>query len=199
MKNLVLYSLALLFCFNAMAQERSQYGNNTLSFSPLQINNPGIGFGVSYEVDLDRRGIVALYLPMSFSISNTTRDKHIGYYSSEPYYTGFIMPGLKFYPTGSKGKVKYAVGPNLAVIAGERPSYTYNYLASSYPTGIYSTQTRFSLGTMVFNSLNINPTPHLNIGVEMGMGVCYIDQTAGISSGMMPFLFQLGTKIGYRF
>lgn len=198
LKKLVLGGIALFSISNAIAQQESEYGRNTLSFAPLQVNNPGVGLGVSYERDLDKKGIVALYIPVSVSFSNTNQDYYSGYYSSSRrYVTGFFMPGIKFYPTGSKGKIKYAVGPNIAIVAGERSSYQ-NYNLNIYPTP-YVTQTRFSIGTMVFNSLNINPTPHLNIGLEMGMGVCYLDMTDGYSSGMMPFLVQLGAKIGYRF
>ena len=201
-KNVVLSSLSLLIFGSATAQFKAEYGNNILAVSPLQVSNPGVGFGISYERDLDKKGIVSLYLPLAISFANT--DNYNNYYYSYPYpsvkyTTGFFMPGLKFYPTGSKGKVKYAVGPNLAIVAGQRPVATPVILIYPGPTEIYSMKNRFSLGTMVFNSLNINPTPHLNIGLEMGMGVSYIDMTDGVNTGMMPFLFQLNAKIGYRF
>jgi hypothetical protein len=102
------------------------------------------------------------------------------------------MPGLKFYPTGSKGKVKYAIGPNLCIVLGQRSGR----VNLAEPNVI---QNRFSLGTMLFQSLNINPTPRLNMGLNMGMGVSYIDQADGVSTSAMPFMFQLSAKVGYRF
>lgn len=203
-KKFLLPALSLFIFSNTQAQEKSNYGRTTIAVSPLQLSAPGVGFGLSYERDLDKEGIVALYIPAALTFASRYRDYYYyySYNSSIKYHTGYFMPGLKFYPTGSKGKIKYGVGPNLAFVLGERPYLDNNPNIQPYPyyySYSYSMRTRFSFGTMIFNSLNINPTPHLHIGVEMGLGVSYIDQTNGVNTGAMPFLFQFGTQLGYRF
>ena len=57
---------------------------------------------------------------------------------------------------------------------------------------------RFSLGMIVNNTLNINPTPHLYLGLELGLGVSYIDRIGGINYGSEG-LAQFGFSVGYRF
>lgn len=194
-KNILLPVLSILIFSAASAQKQKavNYGRNVVAFSPLQVSIPGVGIGLSYERELDRKGIAALYIPVAFSFANTYGTDHYYSRNNVKYYTTYFTPGIKFYPTGSKGKVKYAIGPSLALVLGQRPIYE-GYI---YPYTRLSN--RLSLGTMVSNSVNINPTEHLYIGIDMSVGVCYIDQTDGVSTGYLPALFQFGLKLGYRF
>jgi hypothetical protein len=180
----------------------------TLAIAPLQYTENGVGLGLSYERALDHEGIISLYMPVmgTFNLKNRYNDNY--YYNYNNNYNGnnnnqasvmfYAMPGVKFYPTGM-GRVKYAVGPNAVVGVGQKaeynnmydPYYSYNY--SSY--GVYN---RFLLGMMVNNSLNINATPHLYIGAEMGFGFTYYDRVGNYNRGV-TFLTQGNFKMGYTF
>ena len=111
----------------------------------------------------------------------------------------YIMPGLKFYPTTGYGTVRYAIGPSAVIGSGTKTySYTtYDPINGGY-TNYSSDQTHFVFGLIVNNSLNINPTPHLYIGGELGLGFTYIDRIGGVGQGV-NVLAQGNFKIGYRF
>lgn len=168
---------------------------SVLSVAPFQFTETGVGFAISYEHSIDKTGIVTYTIPFvsTFDLTNT-------HHTSSMYY---LMPGLKFYPTSWKGKVKYAVGPSVAIGAGKK--YTdYNFdtylppYSSTIPVPFYTEQDRFTLAVMVNNYLNFFPTHHLFIGVEFGLGFSYINRLGGNNDGMM-FVSQGGFKMGYRF
>ena len=110
------------------------------------------------------------------------------------------MPGVKIYPTGSKGKVRYSVGPSLAFVFGQQYSYypMYNPQYGIYAGQVEKMEDRFAVGMMINNSLNIQPTPHLYLGLELGLGVTYLQQVGGNDVGTNT-LGQFAFKIGYRF
>lgn len=184
-------------------QKKLNYGNNIIAVAPLQINE-GIGVGLSYERVLDKNGIISFYLPITaaFSNGNNSSGLPIVNNSDNPYgesiTTIYVMPGLKIYPTGSKGIVKYAIGPNIAFIKSRSYVYDVTYLGSSIVADNSSMRDRYTLGVMVTNSLNINPTEHIHIGMEMGVGISYFNQVDGKNTNEVG-LFQLGFKVGYRF
>jgi len=179
-------------------RKNAHYGNNILAISPLQITEKGIGVGLSYEAVLDKRGILSFYLPAMISFDNFDNGNGTSNYG-RPFY--YFMPGLKFYPTGSKGVVRYAVGPNLVLRYGQEYIDQY-YYSSTYPYTsyhyAYGYEDRFSLGVQITNSLNINPTDHLHLGLEMGIGLTYLNQLNGYNDNINGF-FNLGFKVGYRF
>ena len=59
-------------------------------------------------------------------------------------------------------------------------------------------KSHFLVGMMVNNSLNVNPSEHLYIGLELGLGFTYIDKVNDIKQGANP-LVQGAFKVGYRF
>lgn len=179
------------------------YGNHILSFSPFQANNAGVGFGLSYEAALDENHFFSFYLPVSISFP----PENSGYYGSpgqSPYF--FVSPGLKIYPTGGKGKIRYSVGPNLTMIYAH--DYVHQYPFGPYPgtQPLYRKENIFLLGLMVTNGLNMNPTEHLHLALEIGVGASYYSSTGhnygsnigGLSETPAP-LIQVGFKMGYRF
>lgn len=186
----------------ARATKKINYGNNIIAFSPLQLSE-GVGFGLSYERVLGKKGIISFYLPatvafassdmLASSTSPTTS-------SNKTYLTYYIMPGLKFYPTGSKGVIRYSVGPSIAIVTGKREANILQYDNQNNVIGQYiGPVDRFTLGMMVNNTLNICPTAHLYLGLELGLGASYIDQERGKNTGNLQSLGQFGFKIGYRF
>jgi len=179
-----------------------KYGNNIIGFMPMQITS-GVGLGLSYERVLDKEGILSFYMPVTVAFAENGID---------PYYVGtgtsnntaptfYIMPGLKFYPTGGKGVVRYAVGPNLVYINGQ--SYSYSNLVYDNNGNVIGQTTpgwkqRSALGVMVTNSLNINPTGHLHLGLDLGIGFTYFDKVDNMNMSNEA-IAQFGFKIGYRF
>jgi hypothetical protein len=189
--------------------EKVKYGKNIIALAPLQITD-GIGLGLSYERVLDKKGIISFYLPfaMSFNddnytsgVSPTPLGNNNGYNNNRFQYNSYyIFPGVKIYPTGSKGKVRYSVGPSLALIFGQ--TVTGGIIgtnpANNYPLyGDYLAD-RFTLGIMVNNTLNIQPTPHLYMGLELGLGVSYLNTVNNVNVGQTG-IGQFAFKMGYRF
>jgi hypothetical protein len=108
----------------------------------------------------------------------------------------YLMPGIKIYPTGGFGKVKYAIGPSLVVADGTKTGEIYDPYYGG--TNQFISEDHFMLGMMVNQSVNINPTPRLYLGSEFGFGFTYINSLAGINqttAGLVQFSF----KVGYRF
>lgn len=174
------------------------YGNNIVAFSPLQITEYGLGVGLSYERVLDKAAVISFYLPAAVTFTSFEGNRTFGL-PGQPDVTErpmfYIMPGLKFYPTGSKGIIRYAVGPNLVYAQGSRYDFIFDNQWNTIGVD-WQTLTRF--GILVNNSMNINPSEHLHMGLEMGIGVTYINTQADTRLDPTA-LFQFGFKIGYRF
>lgn len=186
-------------------RSKKNYGNNIIGFMPMQITS-NVGVGLSYERVLDKNGILSFYMPVTIAFENNN--------SYDPYYgpipvnggnnpspTFYIMPGLKFYPTGGKGVVRYSVGPNLTYISGKSyrgTNFIYDNNGNIIGQDLGGWSQRTALGIMVTNGLNINPTSHLHLGLELGLGFTYFDQ-ANNQNLNTDAIAQFGFKIGYRF
>lgn len=193
----------------AMAQEEmvkpssAITGKNVLAIAPLQITERGIGVGLSYERVLDNNGMVSLYIPAVYTFSN--ENNYDG--SNNNDYSVQVMPGIKIYPTGYNGVIRYSVGPSIYFAYGEENYTNYAYSPYYYSNGQYYTTApqyyetnneHVTLGMLVNNTLNINPTPHLFMALELGLGVSYLNRINGIGDGTQA-LVQFGFKLGYRF
>lgn len=184
--------------------ENEDYGNNVIAFAPMQLNNGGVGVGLSYERLLDKNGIIAFYLPVTVSFRSEDNISIVASQTKD-IYTYFFMPGIKIYPTGGKGKVRYGIGPSLAFAFDQDHQNIYLYDNNGMIIGQdVGYKDRFTFGLMINNSLNINPIEHLYLGLEMGLGFRYYESieggynTTGIGSDGEP-LVQFGFKAGYRF
>ena len=181
------------------SDKKLDHSPNVITISPMQFTENGLGFGLSYERALDKKGIIAFYLPtaMTFNLNSSHYDPNMGTtVNGHRDAMFYAMPGVKVYPTGSFGSVRYAVGPSLVVGNGEK-SGTY-YDPASGNQAVYRTQSHFVLGIMVNNSLNINPSEHIYLGLELGLGFTYMNQTGGLNQNTL-FLAQGGFRIGFRF
>lgn len=169
------------------------YGPNVIAIAPLQLSENGIGVGASYERTLDLYGIVSLYIPLYLTF-NVNNDSYNGYndYNSQPMF--YAAPGLKFYPTGNRGIVKYSIGPAFVFGTGRTNSDYYNYLSSYMPYDVPHTV----FGVMVNNTLNINPSPKIYLGLELGLGGTYLNRVDGHNAGSTG-LTQFAFRAGYRF
>lgn len=186
--------------------EKLKYGKNIIAIAPVQVSNAGIGAGLSYERVLDKKGIISLYIPaaVGFISDNVSQYSSMSgtYITNNETYTNFmVMPGVKIYPTGSKGKVRYSVGPSLAALFGrDYTSYSRFVGYDNFGNPIYTNNRgdRFALGVLVNNTLNMQPTPRLYLGLELGLGMSYINQINGANDDQMGFA-QFAFKLGYRF
>jgi len=172
---------------------------NVISVSPMQFTENGLGFGLSYERAIDKKGIIAFYLPaaMTFNLNNSHYDYNTGTtVNGNKDAMLYAMPGVKVYPTGSFGTVRYAVGPSLVVGTGQKSGTNFSPISGS--PAVYRTQSHFVLGIMVNNSLNINPSERIYLGLELGLGFTYMNQIGGLNQNTL-FLAQGGFRIGYRF
>jgi len=179
---------------------RSNYKPDIVCVMPFQFTENGLGFGGSYERSVDKKGLFAFYIPVmvTFNVANTNR---IYDYNTGTYNTGktdpmlYTMPGVKFYPTGSYGRLKYATGASVVVGTGKQSSYQVDL------NGLNTTelvQHHFLVGVMWQNSLNINVDSKMYLGAELGLGGTMINNAAG-NDESSEFLVQGGLKVGYRF
>ncbi len=221
MKKILLALLPALLLSTAYAQEKTteneedapakqacnsaccKMAGNILYMSPVKFTENGVGFELGFEHGIDKDGIVAYNLPLVATFNLTHDQLDMGNKQDPMFY---FMPGLKFYPTSSHGRVKYALGPSLVLGAGQQTDLEPNRFYSTNP-GIYPfaplpdeyvTRNKFLLGVTVNNSLNINPTEHFTMGLDFGFGFTYINKLDGVAQNING-LVQGGFKVGYRF
>lgn len=195
-----------------------------ISASPVHVTEENIGIGISVELFTDTKGLFSVVLPISYSFA-PSYNNYYGYpytYSSpyppylppaqQTYYNTrdmfYFYPGFKIYPTGANKKVSYAVGANLVIGIGgaDKVNATYTidstvnngtvYYFTSSSSAIIEGKTRFKTGILVSNSLNLRPTKHLYLGVDLGLGYSYVDNVDGMNYGRGAMV-QLGMKFGY--
>lgn len=199
LKSLQLAALILLSstCFaqseNTTTTAPANYGKTVIAIAPLSLTEISKGVGLSYERALDKEGIIALWIPLSFGFR--TYDNY-SYNSSIVYGNFYAMPGIKIYPTGSFGKCKYSIGPNLVFATGSKSSNDSYY--GPYP--YYGETVSFlKMGFMVNNSLNVNPLPHLYLGLDFGFGITYLSEENNIAKNSTEGLVHFAFRIGYRY
>ncbi|MBL7718739.1 MAG: hypothetical protein JNL72_07880 [Flavipsychrobacter sp.] len=187
--------------------KKIEYGSNVVTVALVNLNDEGFGFGAAYERALDKKGILSFYLPVNVALGG------LGNYTSSTSGTTSsfnraiwqIMPGIKFYPTGSKGKVRYAVGPQLSYETGYKEEWQTIYDPQTFMSyQRYDKLDVRKLGILVNNSLNMSPNEHMIIGLDLGLGFTYMNKKEDASSGVMREwgtrqLAQFNFRIGYRF
>ncbi len=188
----------------------ADYGNSIISISPVSVGGEGIGVGLAYEQMLDKKGRFSVFVPFHVSYSGYGKSNN----DAEPLSTldaynifqriAQFSPGVKFYPTGNRGKVRYAVGAQL------------NYQDGFYKTGGYERYGRGRViytppdnvrlrktGLMLNNSINLFPTPHIYIGADLGLGATVYNQeeipyTNTLTKRGTDGLIQVSFRIGIR-
>ena len=174
-----------------------KYGKNIIAIAPIQMANEGpAGVGIHYERVIDKKNIISLKLP--FAVIFQSEDRYnSGTNLSEreitPFY--YFYPGVKIYPTGSNRRISYGVGPSVPLGFGRK-------LTSRYVGGntVYSEKDVFKTGLLINNSLNMQPSKNLYIGMELGLGFGYYDSGDNLATfdSSDPFV-QFNFAIGYRF
>ncbi|TLV01219.1 porin family protein [Dyadobacter luticola] len=178
------------------------YGRSQLNFSPFKALDSGPGFGISYEIQVDKNQYIGIILPLTMTFpdrynylfdSNGNR--------SEMYY---VSPGLKIYPF-SQHRVTYAVGPQLFLGYGK--GYSNNSIYDP-TTGGYIPRTgttkNFRLGILVNNYVNFQITPKFQLGLNGGLGSRYVDREKNefdsiTNRGGINITGEFNFSLGFRF
>lgn len=182
---------------------KMDFKTQLFSFAPIVMTEHGMGMGLSYEMGLDDKGFVALNLPVTVSVDANGNSPYTIY--NRNYWGGrsiptstmyYFNPGIKFYPASCFGKVKYSLTPSMVIAYEHRRTDTYTQLYNAE----YTTAGPLVLGFMITNSLNMNPTKHFYLGLDLGIGATYLTPKGGpdnytVISSMNQFAF----KLGYRF
>jgi len=174
--------------------------HDIFSLMPLLVTENGVGFGISIECILDRKGLFAWCLPLSATFNFANSDR-IYDYNTGNYNTGktnpmfYTMPGLKWYPTGYNGKLKYAAEISLVAGFGQKSGYLTDLHGLNETEQVLSHQLT---GFMFENSLNLNLDKHVSLSAEAGVGTTFFNKTGGKPSPAET-LAEGAIKIGYRF
>lgn len=96
--------------------------------------------------------------------------------------------------------MSYAVGASAAIGFGEKYVDIYDPRQGVW---FYGKRDVFKAGMLINNSLNVQPSKKVYIGVELGLGFNYYNEendkhTSGYSDADEP-LVQFNFKVGYRF
>lgn len=191
-------------------QPKVNYGGNIISVAPINLSDDGFGIGLAYERALDKKGIINFYLPVNWCFgsigTNQVYNPTTGTYEYNSLNRSIvqIMPGIKFYPTGNQGKVRYGIAAQAAYYTGtkEMEQSIYDPFLGYY-TQIGNANIQ-KLGILVNNSLNMFPNPHVFIGIDLGLGLTYVNKEENLTTGTMQEwgtaqLAQFNFRIGYRF
>ncbi len=177
---------------------KPKYGRNLVALAPLQFTDNGLGMSLSYNRALDKDAIISFYLPViatfklnSGSYLNSATNTYVNGHQDMMLY---LMPGVLLYPGGSLGKVRYGIGPSIVYATGEKSSVLLDPWGAAYEKTVSHTM----LGIVLNNSLNINPSEHIYLGLEFGFGFTYLNRIDGINNDTRG-LVQGGFKLGYRF
>lgn len=166
------------------------YGNNIVSLVPAFINNNGRGAGICYERILDEYGKFSLYVPLLLSYQK------LAWHYREQYKTRSLggLFGFKFYPTSSRGTVRYAMGLAVAVYSLQRTYEMGRSMMFTYAD--YKKENYTKTGLLFNNSINITVSGKVNLGLDLHLGVC--DSNEPDFDSTEPFIL-LMFKAGYRF
>jgi hypothetical protein len=178
---------------NGMHDESGR-NRNIVSLMPIAFTENGMGIGASIEHMLDTKGVVNFYMPVMATFNRRT-NIYTGSVVTHPMF--YFMPGIKVYtnPQSSK-KAKFSIGPSLVAAFGTGDIMNENLYTTGVPTE--GTVNRTLLGAMAIAGFNLFPSPHLYLGVEYGLGFCYVNNYGSVNQGFSA-LTQGSIKIGYRF
>jgi hypothetical protein len=147
---------------------------HTLRFSPISVIDLGVGLGFSYEYKFSGSSKLGLILPLNIILDNKQEELNTRASNQFDTYV-YFTPGLKIY-TGAPRKVNYAFGPSLMMGWGKNSDWrpVSNAFSAAATVNDY-TVVRWRFGLLFNNYLNIQLTSKLNLGLEGGLGVQYVD------------------------
>lgn len=150
-------------------KEKVDFGTNSITVSPFMAMDYGVGVGLSYEKILGAKGYLGLILPFSLMLDGNNSPGY-RYNASGLNPSFYFTPGLKIYPFG-QSRLTYAFGPSFMLNYGRCNSAWY----TNFPVeGAKVSWLR--MGALINNYLNFQVTRSISLGLEMGLGVRFIDR-----------------------
>jgi hypothetical protein len=197
-KKLLFVVLTSFVAHTGHAQEettqKQNYGKSVFSLSPFALTDISKGVGLSYERVLDKNGLFALWIPVTAGFSTYTSLMNNAIVNSNVVYGNlYATPGIKFYPKGCFHDVSYSIAPSVAVVFGSKQTSDYD----QYGNAVLSSKDFMKLGFMATNTLNVNPTKHVYLGIDFGLGITYLSQVGGVNSNSGGLVY-FGFRVGYR-
>lgn len=169
---------------------KPRYGNNIVSLVPVAFNNSGQNVGLAYERILDEKGKLSIYVPLLYS--SRPLDWHYRYQYKSTTIGGLL--GFKFYPTSSRGVVRYAMGLSIGSYA-----ITRTYEKGWSPGGLFDQKNKehyLKTGLLFNNSISFTLAGKVSLALDLHLGVADSDEPDYDSTE--PFVL-LMFKAGYRF
>ncbi|NCX96580.1 MAG: hypothetical protein EBX41_09290 [Chitinophagia bacterium] len=170
------------------------YSKFILRASPIMITENGVGLQCGIEKSFKKaKGIVYYSLPLTL----TWNLSNIGYYFDEPKNDPMVYayPGIKIYINAANvPNVSYSINPAF-VIAGGRGTEVKSDTVGRY---IATHKSRLVLGAIINGGINYKVTDNLLLGVELGIGVSYMNTLDGKPKSVIPlsvFDFNLGFRL----
>lgn len=193
----------------------NDYGKNIVSIAPIWITNTGpVGLGFSYERFIDKNNIFSIFLPVAYSFNSNGNNSYYGSGNNRRSTMMWAYPGAKFY-VGSKseGRVSYAVGLSAVIGSGHIKEDIYIYDPQTQVEQYTTVENKISLaGVMLQNSVNMQPSKNIYLGIEFGIGIPYFvnesPERNRINGGgyyiNIPYATDMPVatfnfKVGYRF
>jgi len=195
MRKRTLISAALLLAsFGAQAQEGnndgSGYGKNIISIIPFsgyaseQVGD--VMVGLSYEHILN--DFVSIKVPVRVGLVNNS-------------FQGAIS--AKFYTNGHDAPVTYSLGPALIFTHATKEDQYYLFELNPCGDPYYTETTVSQFGFMLVNSLNVTIQKNIFFGVDMGLGLNYLNQlkynNRDTYDDYPSVNFNFDISMGYRF
>jgi len=173
--------------------------NNVLYLAPVQFSENGPGFGVGYARFINHEKNIAVNIDgaVTFNTANTNRiyNYNTGFYNTgNPDAMCYLLPGIKFFPFGSKGLFTYAFGLSGDMGSGVKSSGYYDLNGLNLAERV---QKNFLVGGLIENYLQYNYSRRTCLEAKLSVGSSLLNRVGGANTGN-EFLIEGGIKIGYR-
>lgn len=132
----------------------------------------GVGVGFGYERLLSKDGKVGLNLPFHFGFrqeDNFNNGNNAGISNSAYMFN----PGLKFYPAGQR-KVNYSIGLSLFGMYATNDGFDWD---NNLGVNRLVQREIIKGGMLINNAIQFNVGDRFNLGMEVGLGPSYLNQT----------------------
>lgn len=157
--------------------EEERYGAHILSVMPVTAMDYRLGIGLSYEQLLGKAQRVGIILPGTLMLNGYERPGY-RYNKNNPHYPAFYFtPGIKIYPFGQR-RATYAFGPSFMFCYGKEKNEWYH----DYPVE-GTTVSWLKMAAMFSNYANFQVTKWLSLGLEIGLGMRFIDRQRYLEPG----------------